>query len=203
MKKDIHPPHSQVFVNRGNIGIFVLVPLGILALLSRPLIPLEGLTGFIFSSLAHIFFILYLFFRAWATLYLGGRKNVQLQTEGPYSLTRNPLYFGSLCFGLSAAFFLHSLLMMAGLAVVGILYLRGVVADEEQVLEKVFGKKFRDYKARTPALIPAPALYRGSAEIRVLTGPLFQELKRLAAGSLLPILAGFLNNHRPGLFPLP
>src|ERR1041384_3442899 len=34
--------------------------------------------------------------RTWCTLYIGGRKIDQFVTEGPYSVSRNPLYFFSI-----------------------------------------------------------------------------------------------------------
>lgn len=36
-----------------------------------------------------------IFGRLWSILYVGGRKNQELVTGGPYSMTRNPLYFFS------------------------------------------------------------------------------------------------------------
>lgn len=31
--------------------------------------------------------------RLWSVLYIGGRKTVEIVSTGPYSVTRNPLYF--------------------------------------------------------------------------------------------------------------
>ena len=33
--------------------------------------------------------------RLWCILYVGNKKNLELVTRGPYSMTRNPLYFFS------------------------------------------------------------------------------------------------------------
>jgi peroxiredoxin len=81
---------------------------------------------------------------------VGGVKDKVLQTTGPYSITRNPLYVGGFCFALSIAFFLKSsslaLLTLAASAA----YVRWVVPAEEEVLESIFGEAFREYKRRTP-----------------------------------------------------
>ena len=43
------------------------------------------------------FMMIGMFFRAWSSGYID--KDKELATEGPYSLTRNPLYFGNLLIG--------------------------------------------------------------------------------------------------------
>src|SRR5262245_55058372 len=42
--------------------------------------------------------------RTWCSLYIGGRKIVQFVSHGPYSVSRNPLYFFSIvgAFGVGA-----------------------------------------------------------------------------------------------------
>ena len=47
------------------------------------------------------FMMIGMFFRAWSSGYIN--KDKELATEGPYSLTRNPLYFGNLMLGAGIA----------------------------------------------------------------------------------------------------
>ena len=129
--------------------------------------------------------------RTWATLYVGGVKDKVLQTTGPYSITRNPLYVGGFCFALSIAFFLKSISLALLTLAASAAYVRWVVPAEEEVLESIFGETFREYKRRTPRMIPRPSLY-----------------KRLFTASLMPILVFMLLHFRdaawwPHWFTLP
>lgn len=54
--------------------------------------------------------------RLWSTLYIGSRKNQDLATRGPYSMTRNPLYFFSTIGAAGVGLMFGSLLMGALLA---------------------------------------------------------------------------------------
>ena len=47
------------------------------------------------------FMMIGMFFRAWSSGYIN--KDKELATDGPYSLTRNPLYFGNLLIGTGIA----------------------------------------------------------------------------------------------------
>ncbi len=83
------------------------------------------------------------------------RKDEQLATAGPYSVTRNPLYLGS--FLLAAGFIIAGYSLWAGLLVglyFGIFYY-AVIRNEEQDLRKRFGAEFEAYAARVPVFLPA------------------------------------------------
>lgn len=92
--------------------------------------------------------------RIWAGLYIGGHKNRELVTQGPYSLVRNPLYTGNLVSALGVMLMTQSpvaaLLVLTGLSVIYV----GTIAHEEKHLLKIFGETYADYLHSTPRLIP-------------------------------------------------
>ena len=117
---------------------------------SFPRIAENTLIYFITDVLGWFCFGLYVTFQIWSTLYIGGRKDKELQTQGPYSVTRNPLYFGTFCFALAISFFLESISRVVATILAIAIYSRWVIAAEEQVLQKTFGDAFSNYVKHTP-----------------------------------------------------
>lgn len=76
-----------------------------------------------------------------------------LHTEGPYSITRHPIYTGILGMVLGSV-------MMSGLGinlaylVVLVVVLEAKIASEEQLLSATLGEQYLRFKARVPQLIP-------------------------------------------------
>src|SRR5882757_9829477 len=99
---------SWIFTHRSLIGIACLAPVGLAVLFSRPWIGETAPLALALDFLGWLFFLAYLTMRIWSTLYVGGVKDKVLQTTGPYSITRNPLYVGGLCYALSITFLLKS-----------------------------------------------------------------------------------------------
>lgn len=92
--------------------------------------------------------------RAWCTLYIGGRKKAELVQDGPYSISRNPLYvfsfIGAAGLGAAAGSVVTTLLVaLACYAVFAV-----VVAKEESFLSARFGAAYDDYCARVPRFWP-------------------------------------------------
>jgi protein-S-isoprenylcysteine O-methyltransferase Ste14 len=82
------------------------------------------------------------------------RKDEQLATTGPYSVTRNPLYLGSAI--LAAGFIVAGYSVWAGL-IVGLyftVFYTAVIRNEEADLHKLFGSAFEEYTARVPVFFP-------------------------------------------------
>jgi protein-S-isoprenylcysteine O-methyltransferase Ste14 len=82
------------------------------------------------------------------------RKDSALATSGVYSLTRNPLYFGSSL--LAAGFAIMSASEIAAALILvpfGLIY-PTVMLREEAHLERLFPQEFRLYKAQVPRFFP-------------------------------------------------
>ena len=97
--------------------------------------------------------------RMWCSLYIAGYKDQVLITQGPYSTTRNPLYFFSVFGALGVGFCTETFTFPALLLAVMILYYPLVVRKEERRLRERFGGDFDDYARRVPAFFPNLALF--------------------------------------------
>ena len=109
--------------------------------------------------------------RMWASVFIAGRKDVELVEAGPYARCRHPLYFGSLVAAIGLGLSTRSLtlaiavpLSMAALA--GLAMRR-----EERLLAGRFGSQWQDYRRRVPALWPRggriPATVRCDIDVQV------------------------------------
>jgi len=109
------------------------------------------------------------------------RKHQALATAGPYSWTRNPLYFGSLV--LAVGFLIAAASWIAAIVVVlyVVVFYPGVMRREEQELRVEYDASFDEYARRVPLFWPRPprspspeafswALYRRNREYQALTG---------------------------------
>jgi protein-S-isoprenylcysteine O-methyltransferase Ste14 len=92
--------------------------------------------------------------RLWCSLYISGRKNAELITTGPYSLSRNPLYFFSLLGFAGIGFASETVSLGAVLAAAMLVGYPAVIRQEEAVLRERFGAEFEAYCARVPRFLP-------------------------------------------------
>ena len=102
--------------------------------------------------------------RFWSTLYIGGHKNRTVMQDGPYSMTRNPLYFFSTL--ATAGIGLISGSVTIALITVGLVgtVLWQTARREAAFLENTFGEPYRTYAARVPFFFPDIRLFRTEAE---------------------------------------
>lgn len=89
-----------------------------------------------------------------------GPRASMLNTSGPYSVVRHPLYVGNslIALGLSCVtctWFLPVIVMLAALA-----YYERIAVREEAFLEECFGRQFLDWATQVPALVPKWRNYR-------------------------------------------
>jgi len=79
----------------------------------------------------------------------------ELVTSGPYSHVRHPVYTGILLMVLaSTLLFLHTVLVVGFLAIVGIAYRKTVLEEELLASEDGFGRDYRDYMLKTGRFLP-------------------------------------------------
>jgi protein-S-isoprenylcysteine O-methyltransferase Ste14 len=146
-------------------GLFLVV-----ALLNEPPKTRELLN----ESLEYFGFMLLIlaaFGRIWTGAYLGGRKTKELCVTGPFSLSRNPLYFFSMLGAVGVAMLSESLIL-AGLAFVCFLtYYHFVIRDEAVRLREAFGPAYEDYCRRVPRLFPRLSGYVDEPTITLHTRP--------------------------------
>jgi protein-S-isoprenylcysteine O-methyltransferase Ste14 len=87
-------------------------------------------------------------FRRHQTALMPWSPSSALVQDGPYALSRNPIYlsFGMMYLGFSLV--LNSLYILVMLVVVIVLFDRFQISREESYLQERFGDEFTEYKAR-------------------------------------------------------
>lgn len=103
--------------------------------------------------------------RMWSILYVGSRKNRELVTSGPYSMTRNPLYLFSTIGAVGIGLIHGSIVVALALGLLSYLVFAVTAAREARYLETIFGPRYCAYAQRTPMFWPKPSLYRDSPEV--------------------------------------
>ncbi len=115
--------------------------------------------------------------RCWCMLYLGGHKGASLITQGPYSVSRNPLYGFSLCAVAGMGALSGSLLLGPVMALFVYAVFNNVIDEEEILLQRVFGSAYEDYCRRVPRLGPRLSLWRSPDELQVSVSGLARTLR--------------------------
>jgi protein-S-isoprenylcysteine O-methyltransferase Ste14 len=107
--------------------------------------------------------------RLWSLLYISGYKTYSLITEGPYSITRNPLYLFSLIGAIGLGLASENLLVLGLLVIFYLLYYPLTIITEEEKLKKNLGQPYIDYMKRTPRFLPKLSLYNSSTQYQINT----------------------------------
>lgn len=141
--------------------------------------------------------------RLWCTLYIGDRKNAELAVDGPYSVSRNPLYLGSIlgAVGVGMQTGMLTFAVLAGLICWGIFAV--VVRREEAFLRGRFGPAYDRYCARVPRFWPRFDLYDDGAGVGTFTTRSLKKTLRDGAVFFLavPLTEVIENLHEAGWLP--
>ena len=128
---------------------------------------MQGWAGEVFRLCGYVLMVAGSLWRVWCLTFIGGTKDAVLTTTGPYSVVRNPLYFGSFLgvigFGIAVRLPLLPIVLLVTFAA---LY-PAVVANEEKRLDEFFGDTYRRYRDATPCWVPRWSLYTEPEAISV------------------------------------
>jgi protein-S-isoprenylcysteine O-methyltransferase Ste14 len=115
--------------------------------LSPPLDLLMGTAAFALAGLAALG-------RIWCSLFIAGRKDAELVTNGPYAMCRHPLYLMSLVGGLGLGLATRSFVLALVTLVVLAVLLHRAAAAEDRVLALRHPQAFPAYAGRVPRWWP-------------------------------------------------
>lgn len=129
-------------------------------LVTGPGLPADSFALTLLAQIGTLFIAFGVIGRVWSILYVGGKKNSELVTEGPYSVTRNPLYLFSLAAILGICLVFGSLIGTAFFTLLAYLIFRYTAKQEALDLSHLFGEKYAEYSRRTPLFWPDFSLFR-------------------------------------------
>ncbi len=156
---------------RGGIGIGgwvgrVLIALVVILLVSQRgpalgVLSLEVTAAPAVSAIGAAVLIAATAFTLWARFSLGTmwsstptiKAGHELHMDGPYAITRHPIYTGMLGMFLGTTLLTGSALVLAGFAVFTV-YVAMKIQAEEQLLTETFGDEYRRFQRAVPAVIP-------------------------------------------------
>jgi len=117
---------------------------------------LQGLAGLGAQSLGFVLVAAGTLYRMWSSVFIAGRKDVEIVRDGPYARCRHPLYLGSLVAGIGLALSTRSLVLAVALPAVLAGLMAVAIRREERFLARTHGRAWTDYAARVPVLWPGP-----------------------------------------------
>ena len=138
----ILPPHVAMGSLIVVIALHYLFPTPIIA---KPF----NYFGILFFAIGLlILFLSFGLFKKKETPVLPGQKPTALVIEGPYKFTRNPMYLGVTTALAGIAVYLGDLLAFLSPIVFFMFVSIRFIPREEKLMEKLFGKKYLDYKRK-------------------------------------------------------
>jgi protein-S-isoprenylcysteine O-methyltransferase Ste14 len=115
-------------------------------------IELPGLTLLLVST-AFTLWARFRLGRMWSASPSSLRQGHELRTDGPYAITRHPIYTGLLGMALGSVL-LSGLGVSLGVLAVVATVLVGRIPIEERLMEKTFPDEYPRYRERVPRLVP-------------------------------------------------
>ena len=140
--------------------------------------------------------------RIFCMMYIGGRKNRSLLREGPYAVSRNPLYVCSVL-GVTGAGLSSGTVTLGALSggLFALLF-ACIIRSEDRRLAAMFGAPYLDYLAKVPRWLPAFRLWRDPPWLSPRAGLIVRTLRDTAALFLaIPVMEALEYAHAAGVLP--
>lgn len=138
-------------------------------ILGRPALSETSPSHDLFEVSGFLLVLIGVFGRLWSILYIGNKKNASLVTTGPYSVTRNPLYFFSTIAVTGAGLFYGSIALAAVLCVGSCAVFYYTAKREEKYLQSLFGARYGLYAETVPLFWPDFRLFKSDKEVTFST----------------------------------
>ncbi|MBB3454474.1 protein-S-isoprenylcysteine O-methyltransferase Ste14 [Rhizobium sp. BK313] len=170
----------------------------LLTIFSRPQLPETSFANVVLEQLGLLLILAGIFGRLWSILYVGGRKNKQLVTTGPYSMTRNPLYFSSMLSIAGVCMLFGSVFIMLLFAVIMFCLFIYTAKREASYLQHIFGAEYDNYARNTPLFWPKFSRMKNDPEVIISTYTLastFRDALLLVALIPLSELLDYLHSN--------
>jgi protein-S-isoprenylcysteine O-methyltransferase Ste14 len=114
--------------------------------------------------------------RIYSTAFLGGHKNALLVDYGPFSITRNPLYFCSFIGACGIALMSNHVVLMVLIPTLFCAVFFSVIQREEAFLREEFGAEYEAYCRKTPRFFPKFSLYHAPETVPLVPRFLLKSL---------------------------
>jgi protein-S-isoprenylcysteine O-methyltransferase Ste14 len=108
------------------------------------------IAGWILLSIALVFYA------ATLILMVPGIRSNRLITTGAYRLCQNPLYAALLLFLIPGVGLILNSWLILTTTILGYFIFRKFIHEEEELLERIFGDEYRNYRAGTNQFFPNP-----------------------------------------------
>lgn len=140
--------------------------------------------------------------RTWCSLYIAGHKVRTLVTDGPYSVTRNPLYVFSILGAVGAGAQLGSIVLAVVVGVLATVVFYVVVRLEERALAAKIGLPYLQYLSVVPRFLPRWELWKDAEKVEAHPRLILRTFVDACIFLLsIPLAEGFEYLHEIGALP--
>lgn len=146
-------------------------------IVTRPFIDASMLLHEVFDMVGELLIASCVLGRVYCTAFLGGYKNQTLVKQGPFAISRNPLYFCSFVGICGIALMSNHLVLLLLMPALFLVIYFALIEREEAALNQLFGTEYVEYCANTPRFWPKLALFQAPQELVVSPQLLMNAIK--------------------------